>query len=82
MAIYTDLLKELRKDKGITQKDMGDYFGISQTLYSFYESGKREMKLDMLCELADILNTSTDYILGRTDNQKPYPKRENKSIFF
>lgn len=33
------------------------------------------MKIEMLCELADILETSTDYILGRTAQQKPYPKR-------
>lgn len=75
MAVYTDILKELRRDKHLTQLDMAKYFGISQTMYSMYESGRRTMKIEMLCELADILETSTDYILGRTAQQKPYPKR-------
>ncbi len=75
MAIYTDILKELRKDKGLSQRDMAKLFNISQTMYSMYESGRRTMRIEMLCELADILETSTDYILGRTSEQKAYPKR-------
>jgi len=75
MTLYSDILKELRRDKGLTQADIAKHFGISQTMYSMYESGRRTMKIEMLCELADILETSTDYILGRTDRQKPYPKR-------
>ena len=39
MAIYTDILKELRKDKGLSQRDMARLFNISQTMYSMYESG-------------------------------------------
>ncbi len=76
MAIYTDILKELRKDKNLTQKDMAKIFNISQTMYSMYESGRRTMRIEMLCELADVLETSTDYILGRTDSPKPYRKRK------
>ncbi|HCT16286.1 MAG TPA: transcriptional regulator [Ruminococcaceae bacterium] len=75
MTLYSDILKELRRDKGLTQADIAKHFGISQTMYSMYESGRRTMKIEMLCELADILETSTDYILGRTAQQKPYPKR-------
>ena len=75
MTLYSDILKELRRDKGLTQADIAKCFGISQTMYSMYESGRRTMKIEMLCELADILETSTDYILGRTARQKPYPKR-------
>lgn len=75
MTLYSDILKELRRDKGLTQADIAKCFGISQTMYSMYESSRRTMKIEMLCELADILETSTDYILGRTAQQKPYPKR-------
>ena len=71
MAVYTDILKELRRDKHLTQLDLAKHFGISQTMYSMYESGRRTMKLEMLCELADILETSTDYILGRTAQHRP-----------
>ncbi len=75
MTLYSDILKELRRDKGLTQADIAKHFGISQTMYSMYESGRRTMKIEMLCELADIFETSTDYILGRTARQNPYPKR-------
>lgn len=75
MAVYTDIIKELRKDKGITQSDMAKYFNIKQSMYSMYESGARTMKLEMLCTIADVLGTSTDYLLGRTAQSNPYPKR-------
>lgn len=71
MRIQTDILKELRKDKHLTQEDIAKHFGISNVMYSLYETGKRRMSIDMLCDLADILNTSTDYILGRTDDPRP-----------
>lgn len=72
MGIYSDVLKELRRDKNLTQKDMGMYFGISATTYCLYENGNRKMSPDMLCDLASILGTSTDYLLGRTDCSEPY----------
>ena len=73
--IYSDILKELRKDKKLTQKDMAALMGISQATYCDYENGVRRMPLSMLCFLADILGTSTDYILGRTEETRPYAKR-------
>jgi len=77
--MYSDILKELRKDKRLTQKDMGDVLGISQSTYCDYENGVRRMPLAMLCYLADVLDTSTDYILGRTAEMRPYPKRTRQS---
>lgn len=71
MRIQTDILKELRRDKGLTQEVIANHFGISNVMYSLYETGKRRMNLEMLCVLADILETSTDYILGRTDDPRP-----------
>ncbi len=72
MGVYSDVLKELRRDKNLTQRDMGKHFGISATTYCLYENGKRRMSIAMLCELADLLCTSTDYILGRTDVCTPF----------
>ena len=77
--MYSDILKELRRDRHITQRQMGDLLGISQSSYSDYENGLRNMPLTMLDFLADVLDTSTDYILGRTDIIKPYPKRNRGS---
>lgn len=73
--IYSDILKELRKDKRLTQKDIAEMMGISQATYCDYENGVRRMPLNLLCYLADVLETSTDYILGRTEETAPYPKR-------
>ncbi len=76
MPMYSDILKELRRDKHLTQAQLGMRLGISQATYSDYENGVRDMPLAMLSILADELNTSTDYILGRTDEAKPYPRRK------
>lgn len=81
MGIYSDVLKELRRDKNLTQRDMGMHFGISATTYCLYENGNRRMSVSMLCELADVLGTSTDYILGRTDVCTPYAQLGKKRIY-
>ena len=73
--IYSDILKELRRDRHLTQADMGAMMGISQASYCDYENGVRRIPMEMLCFLADVLDTSTDYILGRTCEARPYPKR-------
>ena len=67
-------LKELRKDKDLYQKDIADYLKIDQSNYSKYELEKISIQLEYLKQLADFYNTSTDYILYRTDERKPYPK--------
>ncbi len=67
-------LKEIREDKDLLQKDVAKKLGISQVVYSRYETGIRLIPLDKLDILADFYNTSTDYLLCRTDNKEPYPK--------
>ena len=67
-------LKELREDKDLYQKDIADYLKIDQSNYSKYELEKISIPLEYLKQLADFYNTSTDYILYRTDKRKPYPK--------
>lgn len=70
-------LKQLREAKNITQVRMGIELGVSQETISGYEIGKATPPADMLVKLADILNTSVDYILGRTNNK--YFNKLNKS---
>lgn len=67
-------LKELREDRDLYQKDIADYLKIDQSNYSKYELEKISISLEYLKQLADFYNTSTDYILYRTDERKPYPK--------
>ena len=66
-------LKELREDKDLFQKDIAKYLKIDQSNYSKYELEKISIPLEYLKMLADFYNTSTDYILYRTDERKPYP---------
>jgi len=67
-------LKELREDKDIYQKDIAKYLNIDQSNYSKYELEKINIPIDTLKKLADFYNTSTDYILYRTDERKAYSK--------
>jgi transcriptional regulator with XRE-family HTH domain len=70
-------LKELRESKNMTQVRLSIELGVSQETISGYEIGKASPPADMLIKLADVLDTSVDYILGRTDNR--YFNKLNKS---
>ncbi len=66
-------IKEMREDSDFTQKDVAAYLQVSRTAYSGYENGHRGVPTEVLCLLADFYGTSVDYLLGRTDERKPYP---------
>lgn len=67
-------LKELREDKDLLQKQIAITLGITRQQYGLYENGERNIPLEKLCILAHFYNTSTDYILGLTNEIKPYPR--------
>lgn len=69
-------LKDIREDSDITQQQLADFLHIKQNTLSQYENGQRSLPLEALEKIADFFNTSTDYILGRTDERRPYPKRK------
>ena len=68
------IIKDLREDRDLTQKEVSQYLNISQVAYSYYEINKRSIPLEILSKLADFYNTSTDYLLYRTYEIKPYKK--------
>lgn len=70
--MYFPRLKDLRTDKDLLQKDIAQILNISQTVYSRYERGFQTIPTEHLMGLADFYHTSTDYILGRTNNPKPF----------
>ena len=72
--MYYPRLRDLREDRDLVQKEVAAVLGIDQRVYSNYEIGKREIPTRFLTVLADFYGTSTDYILGRTNNPKPYMK--------
>ena len=65
---------DLREDRDLMQKDLAAYLKCTQVCYSNYEMGKRDIPTDVLKALAIYYDTSVDYILGLTDEPKPYPK--------
>lgn len=67
MALNNTALKELRKEKKLTQTELASKLDISQKSYSNWESGKAEPTLDNIIKLANILDTTTDFLLGRTN---------------
>ena len=66
--MYYPRLKDLREDHDLVQKEVAALLGIDQRVYSNYETGKREIPTRFVVMLADRYNTTTDYILGRTNN--------------
>ena len=68
-------LRALREDQDLTQQAVADYLHIRQNTYSQYETGQRQLPLELLVALALYYHTSTDYILELTDQREPYPQR-------
>lgn len=64
-------LKNLRKKAGLTQKQIAEKLQVGQNSYSNWEKGKRTPIQPTIEKLAEILNTSTDYLLGKTDIPDP-----------
>ena len=73
--MYRNRLRDLREDRDLKQAALADYLQIHQTTYSDYELGKLNVPINVLHALADFYDTSIDYLLGRTPEKKPYPKR-------
>ena len=67
-------IRDLREDHDLLQKDIAAYLKCTQVCYSNYEMGKRDIPTDVLKALALFYETSVDYLLGLTDEAKPYPR--------
>ena len=64
-------IQDLRIDSDLSQKKIGEILHISQRSYSHYETGSRNIPIEMLIRLADYYDTTIDYLVGRTDNKEP-----------
>ena len=62
-------IRELREDRDLAQREIAQILGMSQTGYSKYETGENDIPTIVLIKLADFYQTSTDYLLGRTDQK-------------
>ena len=68
-------IRNLREDRDLTQDDIAKFLNCTQACYSNYENGRREVPTEVWNMLADFYNVSVDYLLGRTNEKHPYPKK-------
>lgn len=71
--IYKNI-RNLREDNDKKQRELAEYLNVTQNTYSQYENGVLSLSPEILIKLADYYNTSVDYLLGRTNEKKPYKK--------
>ena len=69
---YAQMLKNLREDKDLYQKDIAKIIQTSQSYYAQYENGKRPLPVEHLITLAKFYNVSADYILCLTNDPTPH----------
>ena len=67
--MYFPRIEDLRTDSDKTQIQVAQYLNLNREVYRRYEKGEREIPVWAVLKLADLYQTSTDYILGRTDQR-------------
>ena len=71
-------IRALREDSDQSQTQLAQRLGMSQTGYSKYETGENDIPTAILIQLAEIYQTSVDYLLGLTDEKLPYPRKKRR----
>ena len=70
-------IRNLREDRDLTQKQMGEILNCSQRIYSNYECGDVDIPTQILIKLAKFHKTSVDYLLELTDDKRPYARKKD-----
>lgn len=66
MGNFAEVLRRLRRQEGMTQPQLAQRLGVSRSTISMYERGEREPDFALLQRIADLFQTDTDQLLGRT----------------
>jgi len=80
MREFTDLLRGIREDNDLTQSQIAEILGTSQTMYARYERGANELPLRHLVALCKFYNVSADYFLGTKPDPKLDTRRRYKKL--
>ena len=67
---YVKIIRDLREDNDLTQSQVAEYLGTSQTMYARYEREASELPVRHLIKLCELYGVSADYILGRVNKKK------------
>ena len=78
MLTYLEKLRGLREDNDLTQTQVAEVLGTSQTMYARYERGANELPLRHFVALCKFYNVSADYLLNTTPNPKRKQKKAQK----
>ena len=70
MYEYIKRIRDLREDNDLTQTEIADFLGTSQTMYARYERGANEIPVRHIIKLCEFYNVSADYLLGLSEKQK------------
>ncbi|EJC3746414.1 XRE family transcriptional regulator [Enterococcus faecium] len=71
--MFPDRLIELRKLQNLTQQELANLLNVSKQTVGSWERGRTEPSIPMINELANVLNTTTDYLTGRISDSSPNP---------
>ncbi|MMZ52796.1 HTH-type transcriptional regulator ImmR [compost metagenome] len=87
MSTFGSRLRELRTNKKLSQKELANYFKISESAVGMYERDQREPSFELIERIADFFEVSTDYLLGRENEPKKLSfddldMRESENLFF
>lgn len=75
-SYYARRIRDIREDNDLTQQQIAEILGTSQTMYARYERGANELPIRHLIRLAEFYHVSTDYLLGLTNEKKTYPGKK------
>jgi len=79
--LFAQRLKQLRKRRNMSMKEVADYVGVAKSTYAGYESGYRQPTLETIQAIATKLSTTSDYLLGLTEQYDPTPQNTNAKEF-
>jgi transcriptional regulator with XRE-family HTH domain len=77
---FSSVLKILRTEKGLSQRDLAKFLNLSHSAIGLYETGDREPNFETLKKFATFFGTTTDYLLGKTNNRYPSSEETPEKI--
>lgn len=75
MTTLSERIKQLRKEKDLTQEEFGKIFGIVKSTVSLYENNKSTPDDEIKKKIAEYFNVSLDYLMGNSDIRNPYANK-------